>query len=62
MNSTVRLSFKIFFTEKSTCGFYEQCMDPHKKCKRALTPKKKKKIYFDSLRPKPIIILFNTIL
>ena len=60
MNSTVKPSFKIFFTEKSTCGFHEQCTDPHKKCKRALT--KKKKIYFDSLRPRPIIILFNTIL
>ena len=42
MNSTVKPSFKIFFTEKSTCGFHEQYTDPHKKCKRALTLKKKK--------------------
>ena len=42
MNSTVRPSFKFFFTEKSTYGFYEQCTDPHKKYKRVLTKKKKK--------------------
>ena len=41
MNSTVKSSFKIFFTEKNICGFHEQCTDPHKKCKRALTLKKK---------------------
>ena len=42
MNSTVEPSFKIIFTEKNIYGFHEQCTDPHKKCKRALTFKKKK--------------------
>ena len=42
MNSTVKPSFKIVFTEKNICGFHEQCTDPHKKCKRALNFKKKK--------------------
>ena len=28
MNSVVGLSFKVIFSEKSTCGSHEQCTEP----------------------------------
>ena len=31
MNSTVKLSFKVVFVEKSTCTFHEQCTGSTKK-------------------------------
>ena len=37
MNSVVGPNFKVIFTEKSICGFREQCMEPTQNARSAQT-------------------------